>query len=118
YNDNLKQLRGIAEALAEENDFPFSDVFGVMMKTMVDAKEALGKEYAVGGRDGVHPEANGHLAMAYAYLKALGMDGDLGEIRVSWSEGNAEAKNGHAVKGFEDGKIELESHRYAFCFSG
>ncbi len=28
------------------------------------------------GRDGVHPDRNGHLVMAYAFLKALGCDGN------------------------------------------
>ena len=38
--------------------------------------------YHVAGADGVHPAANGHLIIAYAFLKALGCDGNIGTIKV------------------------------------
>ena len=82
YNDNLEHLGQIAEQLAKENKFPHADVFGAMKQAMVAAKSALGEEYPVAGRDGVHPGPNGHLVMAYAFLKSLGLDGDIGTVTV------------------------------------
>jgi lysophospholipase L1-like esterase len=118
YNDNLKRLGQIAQQLAQESKFPHADVFGAMMKTMISAKAALGEEYPVAGGDGVHPGPNGHLVMAYAFLKAFGLDGDLGSVTVDLAEGKAEASNGHRVLGGKGGTIEIESTRYPFCFSG
>ena len=52
-----------------------------MEDVMTKAKAKYGKQYALAGEaDGVHPDENGHLVMAYAFLKALGCDGDIGTI--------------------------------------
>ncbi|MFY9256209.1 MAG: SGNH/GDSL hydrolase family protein [Fuerstiella sp.] len=118
YNDNLEHLGQIASELADDNKFPHADVFGVMMAAMKSAKAALGEEYPVAGGDGVHPGANGHLVMAYAFLKALGLDGDLGEVTLDLASGKAEASNGHRVVSNDAGRMEIESSRYPFCFSG
>lgn len=118
YNANLKQLSGIAQKLARENKFNFANVFDAMMDAMVKAKAALGKDYPVAGRDGVHPGANGHLVMAYAFLKGLGMDGNLGTITVDFKSGNATAEDGHRVVSSSKGSVKLESTRYPFCFDG
>lgn len=118
YNDNLEHLGQIAGQLAKENEFPHADVFGAMMDAMVAAKSALGEEYPVAGRDGVHPGPNGHLVMAYAFLKALGFSGDIGTVIVDYDSGEVEATGGHKVLSSENGTIEIESSRYPFCFFG
>jgi len=118
YNENLQHLGQIAERLAEENKFPHADVFGNMMSAMTAAKAALGQEYPVAGGDGVHPGPNGQLVMAYAFLKALGVSGDIGTVTLDLSSGMAEATGGHKILASKGGEVELESTRYPFCFSG
>jgi lysophospholipase L1-like esterase len=118
YNDNLGQLGQIAKKLADENKFPHADVFGAMMKSMISAKKALGEEYPVAGGDGVHPGANGHLIMAYAFLKALQLDGNLGSVTIDLATEKAEASNGHRVVNSAKGIHVIESTRYPFCFYG
>src|SRR6266542_708103 len=71
----------------------------------------------LGGTDGVHPGPNGHLLMAYAFLKAMGVDGQIGSITVDL-RGKAASSEGHKIVGEETGKVEIESSRYPFCFSG
>ncbi len=117
YNDNLGKLSAIAGKIAQENGFVFAGLHPFMMKVMQDAKAALGKDYAVCGGDGVHPGANGHLVMAYAFLKAMGLDGNIGTVTVDLADG-ATATEGHRVLSAEKGKVELESSRYPFCFFG
>lgn len=118
YNANLKKLGEIAKQLADEDKFPHADVFGTMHDSMIAAKAKLGEEYPVAGNDGVHPAANGHLVMAYAFLKALGVDGDIGTITIDLANGKTEASEGHKVLGVKEGTVKLESSRYPFCFSG
>ena len=89
-----------------------------MIEAMTKAKAKYGKGYHLAGGDGVHPDQNGHLVMAYAFLKALGCDGDLGHIDVDLAGGKAEAAGGHKVLSYESGTVELESTRYPFCFVG
>jgi lysophospholipase L1-like esterase len=118
YNKTLGELRDIAREVADKNGVTFADVHAPMMDAMTKAKAKYGKEYHVGGPDGVHPDANGHLVMAYAFLKALGCDGDIGKITVDLGPGKATAEHGHKVLSCEGGKVEIESSRYPFCFSG
>jgi len=117
YNDNLKHLDELAKKLADEQGFPHAGVFDAMMAAMQKAKPIFGDAYDVAGRDGVHPGPNGHLIMAYAFLKALGIDGEIATITVDL-KGAATASEGHKVLGSEHGKVELESSKYPFCFAG
>ncbi len=116
YNDNLKHLGEIDEKLAGEMKLTFGDVHTPMVEAMAKAKKEKGEDYDVCGRDGVHPGSNGHLIMAYAFLKALGCDGNIGEIAIDMN-GSATASEGHKVLSATAGKVELESEKYPFCFS-
>ena len=118
YNDNLKHLDEIAHKLADENGFAHAEVFGAMMDAMTKAKAALGEQFHVAGGDGVHPSANGQLVMAYAFLKGLGLDGDIASITLDWKSNTAKASEGHRVVGAKEGTVTVESSRYPFCFSG
>lgn len=120
YNENLGQLTKVAEVVAKDNGFTFANVFEPMMTAMVAAKKTYGADYHVAGGDGVHPAANGHLAMAYAFLKGLGMDGNLGTVRVNLKNGQtkAKARGGHEILSAENGVITVKSTRYPFCFTG
>ena len=117
YNDNLSKLSGIAGRLAGENGFVYAGLHPLMMKVMVDAKATLGKDYYVCGGDGVHPGPNGHLVMAYAFLKSMGLDGDLSTITIDMA-GDTTVTDGHRVLSSTKGKVEIESTRYPFCFYG
>ena len=117
YNENLAQLRDIAKSIAKEKDMPFADIHMALMIAMKKAKASYGETYHVAGRDGVHPRRNGHLVMAYGFLRALGLGGQIGQIQIDW-KGKTTATNGHKVLASSRGTIEIESTRYPFCFSG
>lgn len=117
YNDNLGRLSQIAGKLAAERGFVYAKLHPQMMVSMKNAKAALGKTYHVCGGDGVHPAQNGHLAMAYCYLKAMGLDGAIGAITVDM-KGSSTATTGHRVVSGANGEATIESSRYPFCFKG
>lgn len=118
YNKTLAEERDIARKVAEDEGVTFADVFDPMMDVMTKAKAKYGKEYAFAGGDGVHPGPNGHLVMAYAFLKALGCDGNIGTITLDLAAGKADATEGHKVLSVQNGAVEVESTRYPFCFFG
>jgi lysophospholipase L1-like esterase len=118
YNKTLSEERDIAREVAASQGVLFADVYTPMIEAMTKAKAKYGKTYHVGGGDGVHPAQNGHLIMAYAFLKGLGCDGDLGHIDVDLASGKAEATGGHKVLSSDKGTVEIESTRYPFCFEG
>ncbi len=117
YNANLAELRNIAKSLAKAESMPFADVHGAMIDAMTKAKPVLGEKYDVCGGDGFHPNANGHILMAYAFLRGMGLDGNLGSITIDMN-GSASAEGGHTVLASSPGKAQIESRRYPFCFYG
>jgi lysophospholipase L1-like esterase len=118
YNQTLSQLRDIAREVAQSEKAVFANVFDPMMDVMDKAKAKYGHGYHVAGNDGVHPWNNGHLVMAYAFLKALGCDGNIGTITLNLATNTAEATEGHKVLSCANGTLEVESTRYPFCFYG
>ena len=50
-----------------------------------------------------------------AFLKALGLDGDLGAFTLDLGAGKATATGGHEVVSFTDGELTAKSGRYPFC---
>ncbi len=118
YNKTLGQLRDIAREVAQAEGVVFADVYDPMVEVMTRAKTKYGHQYALCGGDGVHPDANGHLVMAYAFLKALGCSGEIGRITVDLAADRADATAGHKVLSCKAGTVKLESTRYPFCFFG
>ncbi len=116
-NANLKTLAGIAKEVSEANQVGFADLNTVMRDVMAKAKAKYGPQYIVTGVDGVHPGMNGHLIMAYAFLKALGCEGDIGQISYDMASGKATATDGHKVLSSADHTIKIQSTRYPFCFT-
>ena len=84
---------------------------------MTKAKAKYGKDYHVGGDDGVHPDRNGHLVMAYAFLRALGCDGDIGTISVDLGKNTATATDGHKIQSVKDGSVEVVSEGHWKLFA-
>lgn len=116
FNDNLAHLGAIDRKLATKLHLGFADVHSEMEQAMTKAKTVLGADYAVCGKaDGAHPDANGHLLMAAAFLKGMGMDGNIGEIVVDIT-GPSSASKGHKADGSK-GIAEVESTKYPFCFN-
>ncbi len=118
YNKTLAALGDIDREVAKQEGVGFADVHGAMVDAMAKAKAKYGEKFAVAGPDGIHPNADGHLVMAYAYLKALNVTGDIGTITVDLKTQSATATDGHKVLGCTGGAVQVESTRYPYCFSG
>lgn len=118
YNQTLGKLGDIAREVAKEEGVGFAEIHDAMMQVMPQAKAKYGQDYSVAGPDGVHPFANGHLIMAYAFLKALNVDGNIGTIKVDLNGNAATATDGHKILSSRPGQVEIESTRYPFCFFG
>lgn len=117
YNENLANLGRIGAEVAAKAGIRHADVHGPMIRAMGAAKAALGPDYHVGGPDGIHPDNNGHLVMAGAFLAALGCDGDIARITFA-TDGTASASRGHAVVATAAGSVELDSSRWPFVLRG
>lgn len=114
-NQNLCQLRNMDIEIAQAGGVRFADVFWPMLTASYAAQEKFGTNYAVAGKDGVHPDWAGQVIMAYAFLKALGVDGNLGTITLDAKSGQATASDGHEVVSSKPEEVEIRSSRYPFC---
>ena len=117
-NINLCALRDCDIALAKELQTPFADVFWNMFRAGHQAQQRYGMDYAMSGKDGVHPGWAGHLVMAYSFLRAMGLNGDIGTLTVDLAARTAAASSGHTVESFKDNALTVVSTKYPFCADG
>lgn len=114
-NSNLCTLRNIGIEIAQKEQVGFADVFWPMLNAGVTAQRQWGTNYAIAGKDGVHPAWAGHTVMAYAFLKALGLNGDLGTFQVDLKRGAMKTSEGHELLAHEGDQFKIKSSRYPFC---
>lgn len=117
-NLGLLELRNIDVQLAREENVYFADVFLPMLVQGYAAQEKYGSNYMITGKDGVHPGWAGQLVMAFSFLKAFGLDGDLGQIQIDLENESAFTTGNHEVKEFIDGGVTISSRQYPFCAKG
>lgn len=122
HNLHLCSLRDIALGIAVDEDVRFADIFWPMYQAQVTAPRRFAADrdepYFVAGQDGVHPGWAGHVMMAYAFLNAMGIKGEIGSFEIDLAKGEATASAGHQVDHFVDGKLRITSHRYPYCAKG
>ncbi len=120
HNLNLCTLRDIDVELAASEQAPFADVFWNLYKAGFTAQKYATPDhpYELCGHDGVHPNWSGHLVMAYSYLRAMGLDPNVGTLRVDLAANTATATSGHDISSFADGTVTVVSHKYPFCADG
>lgn len=117
-NANLCQLRNIDIEIAQAEGVNFADVFWPMMTGFIEGRRRHGDDYYVSGKDGVHPGWAGQTVMAYAFLKGMGLDGEIGRFTVDLGSAKATASEGHDVLGFASGELKVRSTRFPFCAQG
>ena len=114
-NLSLLRLRNHDVEIAEAAGVRFADVFWPMLTAGFTAQQKYGEDYMLMGKDGVHPGWAGQTVMAYAFLKALGLDGDIGKITWDAAAGTATGSGGHEILGNAEGGVKIKSSRYPFC---
>lgn len=98
----------------------FADVFRTMFKAGYEGQRfaTTNAPFMIGGKDGVHTGLEGHVAMAYAFLRAMGLDGDIGTVTVDLAAPSTTTTTGHTIGAFANVEITLTSSRYPFSSTG
>jgi hypothetical protein len=118
YNQKLQAIADIDKDVATKEGVVYADVFGATLAAMKSSKAKFGPDYIFNNTGG-HPEKyHTSLVIAYAFLKALGCDGDLGTITADFATQKADATGGHTVATFADQTLMVQSKTYSFCFPG
>lgn len=113
YNQTLAKFNDAARDVAQQEGVAFADLHTTMANAMAKFKELHPGQSFV-GTDGIHPENVGHTVMAYAFLKAMGCNGDIGTITVDLSANTAQATAGHTVLSCANGTTTIQSARWPF----
>ena len=114
-NLSLLRLRNHNVEIAGAEGVRFADVYWPMLTAGFAAQQKYGPDFMLPGKDGVHPGWAGQTVMAYAFLKALGLDGEIGKITWDAAAGTATGSDGHEMLGAADGGVKFKSSRYPFC---
>lgn len=114
-NLSLGKLRDMGIEMAEAQDVRFADVFWPMVGAGFAGQALYGKDFAIAGKDGVHPGWAGHAIMAYAFLKAMGVTGEIGVFTVDMNKQRLTTTQGHEVVASNQGAFQIRSSRYPFC---
>ena len=114
-NLSLCTLRNLDIGIAAEERVGFADVFWPMLTGGFEARHLFHTNYAIAGADGVHPGWAGHAVMAYAFLKAMGLDGEIGTFKVDLKRRTMEVSKGHELISASGDAFSLRSTRYPFC---
>jgi hypothetical protein len=109
----LSKFRNIGIQVAAAEKVNFADLYRPMLLADFQAEKLHGPGFMVAGKDGVHPNWAGQVIMAYAFLKGMGISGDLGTITLGAS-GKATATAGHDIVSSADGKITIKSTKLPF----
>ena len=117
-NENLCKLRNIDIDIAKSERVAFADVFWPMYVAGFEGQKRFGTNFMIAGKDGVHPGMAGQTVMAYAFLKAMGLDGELGTFTIDLRSNKAKASKGHTVSSSTVGEFTFESTRFPFCATG
>ncbi len=114
---SLCQLRNLDIGLADREDVGFADVFWPMFNANIIGQQKYSAAYGIPGNDGVHPHWAGHLVMAFAFLKAMGLEGDIGTFNVDLKHNTMTVSAGHQVVSQQAGEYKIVSSLYPFCAS-
>ena len=114
-NQNLGTLRNLGIQVAAEENVGFADVFWPMINASFAAAHKYGPNYNLSGGDGVHPGWAGHTIMAYAFLKSLGLQGDLADFKLDLATGKFTVSAGHKLISSKGEAYEIRSERFPFC---
>ncbi len=113
-NLSLCTLRNIGVELAQQEKVGFADVFWPMLTAGRAGQRLYGTNFFIAGADGVHPDWAGQTVMAYAFLKALGLEGEIGTLTVNLGRNTMKATDGHAARSEGNGEFTITSSRYPF----
>jgi len=85
YNAKLAAVAAADKAVAAQEGIAYADVFGASTAMMANAKTRLGADYNYAGED-IRQQPDGlSIAIAYAFIKALNLNGDIGTFTVHFN---------------------------------
>lgn len=100
-NDYMQRVIAIQDSAAKVNGWEFLD-FNKPMLQINKEQQALDPAYTIISSDRIHPDNDGHMAMAYIFLKAQGMVGKkVADVVINAQSGKVEKKENCRISGLK-----------------
>ncbi|HNQ35350.1 MAG TPA: GDSL-type esterase/lipase family protein [bacterium] len=115
-NRRFVHVSDLNRRVAREKGAAFAEVTAAMNEALTKLKKTHGPDYDIVRGDGGHGSWHGHMAIAIAFLRSLGLQSELARIEYEPAAGRATASTGHKVIKAGPEELVLESTRYPFCF--
>ena len=88
-NDNIQRVIALQEEAAKRNGWEFLDLNKPMVALNMKQQES-DPAYTLIGSDRIHPDNDGHMAIAYLFLQAQGMEGKkVADMQLDATSGKA-----------------------------
>jgi len=103
-NQALSKCRDIIFDLAKKYNSPVVDIYSAMEKINKE-HQAMDSMFSIVGPDRVHPGEEGHLVMAYEFLKAQGISTVVSEISIDAKKSMVTSKKNcelYSIRGNDD----------------
>lgn len=85
-NNTMQRVVKLQEDVAQRNGWPFVD-FNAPMVAINEREQKKDPTFTIIGSDRVHPDNDGHMVMAYLFLKAQGLVGEkVSDIEIDFQE--------------------------------
>ncbi|MBQ9668083.1 MAG: SGNH/GDSL hydrolase family protein [Prevotella sp.] len=110
-NNTMGKIVAFQDSAAKANGWEFVDFWAPMNK-INEEQQKIDPKFSICGNDRVHPDNDGHLVMAYEFLKAQGMVGK----KVADVEVNAKTKKAVRSENCEISNIENRSGVLTFDY--
>jgi lysophospholipase L1-like esterase len=122
FNTKLATVAATDKDVAAKEGVAYADVFGATTDAMAKAKEKLGADYNFAGDDFRQPQEGCSVAIAYAFLKALAPNGDLGTFTINFTPDyvfdKADAAGDPKILSSTPLSLMVAATRYTFCIPG
>jgi len=122
FNAKLAAVAQADKEVASKEAVAYADVYGATADAMTKAKAKLGPTFEFGGEDNRQPKEGCNIAIAMAFLKALGVDGDLGTVTAHFTPDyimdKVEAAGDPKILSSTPLSLVAQATRYTFCIPG
>ena len=106
-NAVMQRISELQRQSAEENGWEFLDFNAPMLEICAKAQET-DPSFTISVGDRIHPDNDGHMVMAYLYLKAQGFSGSkVADIEVDARSGKVMRQENCRISGVRTGRREI-----------
>ena len=110
-NNAMQRVVRLQEEVARRNGWPFVD-FNAPMVAINEREQKKDPTFTIIGNDRVHPDNDGHMVMAYLFLKAQGLVGEkVSEVEIDASAHKVQKQANCRVSGL---KVNTEGLQYTY----